>query len=213
MEPVLIFNITNQEIERTDEFTVVESSVSYLKARFNTLTDDWDGMIITGVFIMEDGTPVPSLADENGICSVPETWLVKQNGYVGAIGSNGTAKITTRAVKVRIREKGYTTEPLEEEAQNYFDQLIKYFADSREFTELQAKLSKRWAVGLEEEPETLKDNARYYADKAEQVATMNGYVDLDIGEDGHLYLSRTDNIVDSVDFELNENGELEVMLS
>ena len=172
MEPMLIFNISNQEIERdkNDEFTVVESSVSYLKAQFNTLTDDWRGMIITGIFIMEDGTPIPSLADEDGICTVPEAWLVKQKGYVGAIGSDGTTKITTRAVKVRIREKGYTSEPLEEEAKNYFDQIIKAFGETKEFTELQAKIAKRWAVGLEEEPETTKDNAAYYAKQAKDVA-------------------------------------------
>lgn len=178
MEPVLIFNITNQEIERTDEFTVVESSVSYLKARFNTLTDDWDGMIITGVFIMEDGTPVPSLADENGICSVPETWLVKQNGYVGAIGSNGTAKITTRAAKVRIREKGYKTEIMDQEAQSYYDQLIRAFSETKEFAQEQAgaaaeseRSSEAWAHGHENYPDRDEDNAAYYASKAREDAT------------------------------------------
>lgn len=173
MDPILIFNITNQEIERADEFTVVESSVSYLKAQFNCLTDDWDGMIITGVFIMEDGTPIPSLSDENGLCDVPEAWLVKQKGYVGAIGSNGATKITTRAVKVSIREKGYTTEAMDEETQGYFDQVIQAFAETKTFVTQEAdraeaaeKSAEAWAHGHADYPERGEDNAAYYASEA-----------------------------------------------
>ena len=46
-------------------------------------------------------------------------------------------------------------------------------------------------------PERDKDNAKYYADQAKQVATKNGFCHMEIREDGHLYLSRTENIVQS----------------
>lgn len=178
MEPLLIFNVSNQEIERMDDFTVVESSVAYLKAQFNFLTDDWAPMtIITGVFIMEDGTPIPSLADENGICEVPEAWLVKQKGYIGVIGSDGTTKITTRAAKVSIREKGYTTEKMQEETQGYFDQIMQSFAETKAFVAQEAdraetaeKSAEAWTHGHEDYPEREEDNAAYYTGKAHEDA-------------------------------------------
>lgn len=178
MEPLLIFNVSNQEIERMDEFTVVESSIAYLKAQFNFLTDDWAPMtIITGVFIMEDGTPIPSLADETGTCKVPEAWLVKQKGYIGVIGSDGTTKITTRAAKVSIREKGYATEGLQEETQGYFDQIMQSFTETRTFVAKEAdraetaeKSAEAWTHGHEDYPEREEDNAAYYAGKAHEDA-------------------------------------------
>lgn len=169
MEPILIFNISNQEIERVDEFTVVESSVSYLKSQFNPQTDDWDGMIITGVFIMEDGRAIPSLADENGICDVPSAWLVKQKGYVGAIGSDGVTTITTRAARVSIREKGYTSETVDEEAQGYFDQIIQAFAKTKEFVTQEADRAEDARKSVEETKNLVAQMSQDVADSKESV--------------------------------------------
>lgn len=175
MDAILQFTVTNQILERTDEFTVVEGSENYLRAHFTFATSDWDGMIKTAVFIDEDGDIHPSLCADD-ICEVPPEWLVKQKGYVGLIGSDGTTKITTGAVKVNIKEKGYVSGgEVEEEAQAYFDQLLAAFAEKYTETESQAKLAQRWAVGLEEEPDTLEDNAKYYAEQArnDAVQTQN----------------------------------------
>ena len=165
MDAILQFTVTNQEIERTDEFTVVEGSENYLQAHFTFTTPDWDGTIKTGVFINEDGTMYPSLCKDD-TCDVPPAWLKEQKGAVGVIGSDGTAKITTYAAKVRIRANGYTGEDIEEETRTYFDQLLEAFAEKYTKTEAQAKLAQRWAVGLEDKPETLEDNAKYYAGQA-----------------------------------------------
>lgn len=48
--------------------------------------------------------------------------------------------------------------------------------------------------------------------QAQQLAEQCGYAQLEVGEDGCLYLSRTDNIVDNLNFTLNEAGELEVLM-
>lgn len=196
MDAILQFTVTNQEIERTDEFTVVEGSENYLQAHFTFATPDWDGMIKTGVFINEDGTMYPSLCKDD-ICDVPPAWLKEQKGAVGVIGSDGTAKITTYAAKVRIRANGYNEEEIEEETRTYFDQLLEAFAEKYMETEAQARLAQRWAVGLEDKPETLEDNAKYYAGQAhsdalraeleraavvelsEHVAAVGGQVDED----------------------------------
>ena len=58
------------------------------------------------------------------------------------------------------------------------------------------------------------ESAAQSAERAEQAAVANGYMEFELSnEDGILYLVRTDNIVDDVDFELDENtGELEVII-
>lgn len=43
MEPVIIFQVENQKISRTDKFTVVANSHDYLRARFTFVTDEWQG--------------------------------------------------------------------------------------------------------------------------------------------------------------------------
>lgn len=69
-----------------------------------------------------------------------------------------------------------------------------------------------WAHGHPDYPERDTDNAKYYAERAEQVAAKNGYAAMEIGEDGCLYLTRTTNIAETMNFELNENGELEAII-
>lgn len=82
-----------------------------------------------------------------------------------------------------------------------------HMADTR------ATESESWAHGHKLYPERDKDNAKYYADQAKQVATQNGFCRMEIREDGHLYLSRTENIVQSLDFKINDKGRLGVMMS
>lgn len=69
-----------------------------------------------------------------------------------------------------------------------------------------------WAHGHVGYPDRDKDNAMYYSEAAKQVATKNGYCRMEINENGHLILERTENIKGSLDFRLNENGHLEVMM-
>lgn len=69
-----------------------------------------------------------------------------------------------------------------------------------------------WAHGHVGYPDRDKDNAMYYSEAAKQVATKNGYCRMEINENGHLILERTENIKGSLDFRLNEKGNLEVMM-
>ena len=87
-------------------------------------------------------------------------------------------RITTSAVRVRIREKGYTGDGgLEEEAEGYFDQIMAAFAQTRKETTETAgraegaeKSAEGWAHGHEDFPERAEDNAMYYADRARGAA-------------------------------------------
>lgn len=69
-----------------------------------------------------------------------------------------------------------------------------------------------WAHGHVGYPDRDKDNAMYYSEAAKQVAAKNGFCRMEIDENGHLILERTENMKDSLDFRLNENGHLEVMM-
>lgn len=177
MEAVLRFTVANQEITRTDDFVIVEGSENYLQVHFTFATPDWDGLIKSGVFIDEDGEAHTSLCTDD-ICDVPVSWLKAQRGAVSVLGSDGTTRITTSAVRVRIREKGYTGDGgLEEEAEGYFDQIMAAFAQTQKETTEAAgraegaeKSAEGWAHGHEDFPERAEDNAMYYADRARGVA-------------------------------------------
>lgn len=85
--------------------------------------------------------------------------------------------------------------------------------EAAQMADARATESESWAHGHKLYPERDKDNAKYYADQAKQVATKNGFCHMEIREDGHLYLSRTENIVQSLDFKINDKGRLGVMMS
>lgn len=157
MDAVLQFTVTNQQIERTDEFTVVEGSENYLQAQFNFATPDWEGLVKTGVFIDESGDVHTSIC-LNDICDVPPEWLKEQKGAVGVLGSDGVTRITTGAVTVRIKSKGYTGDDLEENAESYFDQIMAAFASTLDAVDKAAGraetaglLAEGWAHGHEDE--------------------------------------------------------------
>lgn len=75
-----------------------------------------------------------------------------------------------------------------------------------------AKESESWAHGHPEYPERDNDNARFYSEAAKQVANQNGFAHMEIRDDGHLYLERTENVVNKLNFAINEKGNLEVLM-
>ena len=58
-----------------------------------------------------------------------------------------------------------------------------------------------------------RKEAGEYAELVKQVATKNGFCQLQIDGSGHLILNRTENIVDLLNFALTKNGHLEVIAS
>ena len=84
---------------------------------------------------------------------------------------------------------------------------------NRILSEAARKEAQAWAIGDEEIPETVDNNAKFYSEAAKQVATKNGFCHLSIDDSGHLILDRTENIKDELDFELTDNGHLEVIIN
>lgn len=96
-------------------------------------------------------------------------------------------------------------EKLKSEFDTATESVLKTATDARNEAE-------SWAHGHVGYPDRDKDNAMYYSEAAKQVATKNGFCHMEIDENGHLILERTENMKDSLDFRLNENGHLEVMM-
>lgn len=75
-----------------------------------------------------------------------------------------------------------------------------------------------WAVGqrggvdVPSDDETFHNNAEFYAGMAQQVAVNNGFAVFWIADDGVLYMARTANIADNLDFRLTADGELEALI-
>ena len=139
--------------------------------------------------------------------------------------------MVTNKVVIIVVNAGYTSGDTVAESKNYFEQILRYFDATNMNVQKYGKLAERFAVGLAEDPESLMDNAKYYAHQAEQaVMGIPGQVedakkDIDAyvqekeadlkGEDGnvcfvefrieppHLYMR---NNPDETDIEFRLNG-------
>jgi hypothetical protein len=161
MNPILQFTISNQKIERTDEFGVVEGSKNYLAAQFIFVTPDWDGVIKTAVFIDSDGTPHPSLIADDNTCGIPIAWLaIEQRGAVGVLGNKDNKVITTSTTRVRIKPKGYDGELIEDDvAQSYFDQIMQSFSKSKQFVTAEADRAEKASETASQQAEAAATSA------------------------------------------------------
>lgn len=104
---IISFALENQIIRRTDYNTVVAQSKNYLRAKFNVLTDDWNGPI-TAIF-----NEYTVLLDDSHECVVP--WEVLQNPGTVKVsafcGDLHTASVATMVVNPSGYIDGQTPEP------------------------------------------------------------------------------------------------------
>lgn len=76
--------------------------------------------------------------------------------------------MVTNKVAIIVVNAGYTSGDTVAEAKNYFEQILRYFDATNMNVQKYGKLAERFAIGLAEDPESLMDNAKYYAHQAEQ---------------------------------------------
>ena len=76
--------------------------------------------------------------------------------------------MVTNKVAIIVVNAGYVSGDTVAEAKNYFEQILRYFDATNTNVQEYGKLAERFAVGLAEDPESLMDNAKYYAHRAEQ---------------------------------------------
>lgn len=136
----LLFDVSGQKLIRKDSFFAVAKSASFLKCKFNFLTDDWDNKSATAVFVREDNDSVVKYAvlDDNNECYVPNEML-EDVGYVKVSiytidTTVGLSKITTNYDRFFVHESGYYVgdESIDTLDQNTYEQLISHFNEARQ---------------------------------------------------------------------------------
>lgn len=126
------------------------------------------------------------------------------------------AQLINEVKKYRDEAGGYA-----EEAKTYLDtvqqnaQLASDSAASATESENGARaaagealLSQTAAKESEQNAKESELEAKKYADLASQNLDNNGYVYFTIDSDGNLYMYRTQSVIDSIDFKIDENGNL-----
>lgn len=103
MNPLIIFEIRNQIINRVDTFKIVSDSRNYLHAKFNFITDDWTGTK-TAIFGGQGGANV--ILDDNNECIVPWKWLASTGRKPVSVFAGD--RNTTNTAMCEIRPSGYT---------------------------------------------------------------------------------------------------------
>lgn len=100
----LFFEITNQNIKRTDSFKPVARSQNYLNAHFDFLTEEWNNLTITAI-VKYNSENKKVILDENNNCLIPLEALENDGDiYVSVFAGN---LITTNQSRVHIYESGY----------------------------------------------------------------------------------------------------------
>lgn len=169
MQPVLKFNVRNQNISRVDNFLPIRHSRNYLYAEFDFLTCDWDGKTKTALFKGDGIEPIPVVLGDTDTCLVPWEVLDCVRFSVTVFGGN---LVTVDSASVKLYESGYKSGDIPDPTDTVYEQIMKAFDDAKQYTAEQAELSKRYAVGSLSYPESKTDNAKYYSEQASENASQ-----------------------------------------
>lgn len=101
----LTFNVNKQTLNRSDDEFPASGSKEYLTAKF-TFSDDWNGTTKTAVF-SRNSLVFNQILDNNGECKVPHDIIIANGAVISVFGTDGTKRITTTPLFVRIDLSGY----------------------------------------------------------------------------------------------------------
>lgn len=191
----MIVQRSEDEVPYDKDISVDGSVVSWLVDAVDTSVTGWgqaELLYYVGNTLAKSQTykfhVIESLGDETG--ETPDPWesmVDRVEGYAARAESARDRAVTAESNAVSSETNAFASE-------------------------VNARLSEQNSKESEVNAKESETNAEYYAEKAEQVATSNGYATFEFDDDGNLYLIRTANIVDKLDFELTHNGELEAVI-
>ena len=142
-----------------------------------------------------------------------------------ASSASASASSASSANTQALKSEGYAIGQQNGEAVSsgtYYHNNAKYYSEqsssSASTSETQALKAEGYAVGSQNGTDVssgtyYENNAKYYSELASQAATANGYAMLYVDDDGALYLTRTTNAVDLLNFSLTSDGVLEATIS
>ena len=194
-EAQLKFRVKNQIISRTDSFQVVARSHDYLKASFEFITSDWNGINAkTAIFSGTDGKAYVVLLGNDGCCEVPWECIRKQ-GYM-YVSVFGGALITVNRARVFVLQTGYVEETengldatpdMAEQIMSYFEDTITTVTDNAQI----AQEASEEAQGILEQIQTIATSLAEYEIRVKEYADAAlGYKNL-----AHEYLGQIQDIL------------------
>lgn len=168
--------------------------------------EETGGTSVTRIGTTKDSVtdvPIPDSMLENE--EIDQNYKIYAFIYLSENNSGNTEHKITIPIKARPKPEvpGTPEEP------ELFRKAVEAVSEAAGRAEKAQEQAEAWTHGHEKHPECDKNNAEYYADQAKQVATKNGFCHMEIKENGHLYLSRTENIAQSLNFKIKK-GRLEV---
>lgn len=188
-------HIVRQRLNLCDSH-VVADTIDYLEAKFIFKTDDWNGLDKWAHFSKDSSVYDIRLTDdcirkEDHLNLSAGMWKVYLHGNEFRDGEV-IQRITTDEEVLYVNPTG--------------------ILDGNPFPEVPPSAGEQAFAAVQSAKDSA-ERAEQSADRAEQVAVANGYAAFEIQDDGCLYLSRTANIADRVDFRLTDSGNLEVIVN
>lgn len=209
--------------------TAIFSGCNPRKAMATPVSWQWDtGQVLKIVGLdIPNGTQAHFNADGDAITQligivngigyvyIPDVFLQTpgtSNVYIYISEDDATAEteyVIQFTIRERVRPEDYST-PTEAQ-ETLFQQAIDAVRTYGARSETAAVLAESWAVGgTDTRPGENADNAKYYAQMAEEAATEKGFVSFSIVAPGHLIMYITENLTDAINFVITDNGSLEV---
>ena len=164
------------------------------------LSEDYAGLVVYAVFRSQTATRDVLLSEDFGTAVVPWEVLARPSLTfdVGVVGKNGDGDIVIPTIwatvgRVMPGVEASGIEPADPSA-DIGTQIVEQARESAQHAEDAAILSESWAAGeTGTRPGEDTDNAKYYAQLAEQQAAEGGWVRFYIDERGYLHYVKTPN--------------------
>ena len=159
--------------------------------------DIWAGLAVTATFTAPDGTATDVLVGMDGAVKVPHeaTCNGAGQGVIVLRGCRDGLQIISCNIHFFTKKHGpvngtAAVDPTPDKWQQFVDEV----QDDREAANKAAQ------------------DAAASADRAEQAANSNGYAAMEIDEEGHLIVYRTDSLEDKLSFAIVGDTNLEVTI-
>ena len=161
------------------------------------LGESWQGLTVYANFVTDSGT-TPVLVPESGLVDVPPEATAKPG--TGSIVLDGTAD-GVRIYSVDILYQTLKHSALTGEAPAPTpDRWEQFVAEVKQYSDAAAESAK--------DAESSAEDAAKSAELAQQAADTAGWFYVYIGDDGNLYMVRSDNTPEDFALKLNEEGDL-----
>lgn len=202
---------------KVQRFYSEESRKNFIEGNLNSsflvydLEPDWKECdIINCHFIFNGKTPIINKLDlETNRVVIPDSLQgLVSFGLIGYVG--GEKRLTTNLITVKIYSSALDAESDTSMPPDIFEQYLEELLEVKEQSINSAKESKRYAVGLEEEPETLTDNSKYYYEGSKENANKTNEDRIQVENLKEETIKSVNELSDEIKKEIQEEGDKKI---